>query len=562
MNRILFPYFLQLFKFKINLTFPVLFVFLFSEVSSAADVFIRVNQVGFLPGDIKTAVVMSSLDLSGREFLVYEKPFKKVIFRGSLSGSLSGEGRYRNNYRIDFSQVRKPGEYLIECSGSKSPVFAVGRDIYKGMADSLLLFFKVQRCGYTDPLLHKVCHIADATSLYYGKRAEAGKLDLTGGWHDAGDYIKFLNTTAFSTYMLLFSYEFDPVKFGFDTNRNGVADILEEAKVGLDWLLRAHVSGEKFVTQVQDLRDHEQGWRLPEDDKLAFDRPAFIGGGRNTIGIYSAVMSLAYRIWKEKLHYDEFAKKCYSAALNAYSSAAKAPDLDKSGSGMYIDSKFAGKMALGAVELYESTKDVKYLREAVSYADQAKSDYWWSWGDMNSVADYLIAKYEPRVKDYLFNNLKNFNDIKNRSIFGQAAGDSWGSNNAVMGSALQAILWKQLTGSTAFDSLMTFQRDFILGKNQWGISFIYNFGTVFSKNFHSQVGFLRNGYLPGAVAAGPISRKNLEMNKVKISDEGPLRQFQTESAVYQDNRNDYVTNEPSISTNATALFVMGYFAGK
>lgn len=554
-------------KLRINLSFFLFLALPFIYINSAENIFIRVNQVGFLPGDIKTAAVMSAGEIKGSEFIICGIQGNEALYKGYLKNGIKGEGKFRNIYIIDFSDFRTPGKYMIKCGSVSSLPFSIGRDIYNGIADSLLLFFKVQRCGYTDPFLHGVCHIADATSLVTGSLTTgvfpmAGHQDVTGGWHDAGDYVKFFNTTAFSTYMLLFSYEFDPVKFGFDSNHNAVPDILEEAKVGLDWLLRAHLPNGKFVIQVQDLRDHAQGWRLPEEDKLTFDRPAFAGGGKNTIGMYCAVMALASRLWKEKLHYDEFANKCLSEALRSYKMTSGMPEVDKSGSGMYLDSKPLGKMALGALELFETTKEGRYLKDAVIYANEAKSDYWWSYGDINSLADFRIAKYEPGIKDYLYFNLKNFNDLKNKSIFGQAASDTWGSNTAVMGAGLQAILWKRLTGKNDFDSLMTFQRDYMLGKNQWGVSFIFNIGKVFSKNFHSQVGYFRKGYLPGAVAAGPISRKKLEGYKIKTNQIDPFREFQTESSVYQDMREDYVTNEPSISTNATALFLIGYFAGK
>ncbi|MGE5401497.1 MAG: glycoside hydrolase family 9 protein [Ignavibacteriales bacterium] len=539
--------------FVLVVDFPVL---------ASQNFYFRLNQLGFLPEDIKTAVIMSRQNLSGKKYEIVEQTGKKVILSSILNNGIQGAGNFSFNYVIDFSSIRKPGKFFISCEGRKSSIFSIGGNIYDSIADSLLLFFKVQRCGYTNPLLHGVCHPADATRIINKDGPENNKIDVTGGWHDAGDYVKFLNTTAFTTYLLLFSYEFDPVKFGFDSDKNGIPDILEEAKIGLDWLLRANVNDNRFITQVQDLRDHDQGWRMPEKDQLAFDRPGFTGTGKNLTGIYTAVMSLASRIWKEKLQYNEFADKCLNTAIKVYSLRSKVPDLDKSGTGMYQDSKYAGKLALGAVELYQSTKQREYLADAIGYADQAKSDFWWSWGDINSLADYKIAKYEPRFKDYIFNNLKLFNDTKNKNVFGEAAGDSWGSNNAVLGCALQAILWKKLTGNNSFDSLTVYQRDFILGKNQWGISFIYNIGTSFSKNFHSQISFFKRGYLPGAVAAGPISRKKLESYKIEMSGKDPLKQFQTEAAVYQDIRTDYVTNEPTITTNATAVFVFGYFSGK
>ncbi|MCK7528297.1 MAG: glycoside hydrolase family 9 protein [Ignavibacteriales bacterium] len=76
-------------------------------------------------------------------------------------------------------------------------------------------------------------------------------------------------------------------KFGYDLDKNDVPDILEEAKVGLDWLLRCNVDNQTLVSQVQNESDHNIGWRLPENDSLQFDRPAFVSIGKNTIGIYS-----------------------------------------------------------------------------------------------------------------------------------------------------------------------------------------------------------------------------------------------------------------------------------
>jgi hypothetical protein len=133
---------------------------------------------------------------------------------------------------------------------------------------------------------------------------------------------------------------------------------------------------------------------------------------------------------------------------------------------------------------------------------------------------------------------------------------SWGSTNLFLGTCLQAILYKKITGSTEFDSLNIFQRDLVLGRNPWGLSFIYNIGTHFPKNLHSQIAFFNGGYLPGALTAGPapltilnkynINRKNFEHDE-----------FNSDSVKYYDDRMDYITNEPTIVGNATALFVFG-----
>ncbi len=463
-------------------------------------------------------------------------------------------GKFNFCYEIDFSDLKKDGKYFIEILDQKSYPFLIGDSLYNSVRDSLSLFFKVQRCGPTNPMLHQPCHLSDATKVIGNKDSSA--IDLTGGWHDAGDYIKFLKTTAYATYMMIFSYEFDKEKFSYDLDKNNVPDILEEAKVGLDWLLRCNFENYKLVSQVQNERDHQVGFRLPENDSLQFDRPAFVSMGKNTVGIYSATLSIAARIWKDKFYDDDFSSRCLNAAENIYSIRNDVQDIDSTYSKAYLEKSFEGKLALGAIELFITTKNESYLLDAAEYGKNAKSDYWWSFGDINSLAHYKIAQFKPEFSKYIYKNLVNSKNRIDSLLFKEGLDYSWGTTNSFLGISLQAILYKKLTGSKEFDSLNTFQRDYILGKNPWGLSFIYNIGSKFPKHLHSQVAYFYNGYLPGALSAGPapvdiinkfpIDRKNFAYDI-----------FNSDSIKYYDDVMDYITNEPTIVGNATAIFVFG-----
>jgi endoglucanase len=528
------------------------------NLKAEPEVYIRLNQLGFMPDDIKSAVILSSSDIGGKKIQIVNMAGRRVSLSCDIALSKNGYGNFPYSYRIDFSSVKEPGSYCIECGQARSFVFKIGNNIYDSVADSLLQFFRVERCGYTNPYLHKECHISDAGSIIEGKTTINKSIDVTGGWHDAGDYIKFLNTAAYATYMLLFSYEYDPSKFGFDYNKNGVPDILEEAKIGLDWMLRCQYGNGKLITQVQDLRDHDVGWRMPEDDPIGFDRPAFAGSGKNLIGIYSAVMALAARIWKEKLNYPEFAERCLREAEKLYSFRNKVHDVDSSGTGSYLDKYYLGKLALGAVELAITTGRKNYLEDAANYADSAGSDYWWSWGDINSLADYRLSAYYPKYAVYIEKNLESFNKKKNDNIFEKGAELSWGTNVTLLGIALQNILYKKITHNIKFDTLEVAQRDFILGRNPWGVSFISGCGINFARNFHSQIGFLKKK-LPGGFSAGPATKKFIDKQKIKYEGGDRYAKFQTDEMYYRDDRQDYVTNEPTLTGNATAIFVYGNY---
>lgn len=530
------------------------------NLQAEPEIYIRFNQLGYNTGDLKTAVVLSENNLEGKSISVINSKSGKKIYSEAFSKNLGSYGKFPFTYSIDFSVIKERGEYYFQYARQKTFVFKISDDVFNGLADSLLQFFKVQRCGYTDPYLHNVCHISDATSLNEGSRTIARNIDVTGGWHDAGDYVKFLNTTSFATYMLLFSYDFDPVKFGFDNNKNGIPDILEEAKIGLDWMLRCYYDNNKLVTQVQDLRDHDVGWRMPEEDQLGYDRPAFVGIGKNLIGIYSATMALASRIWKEKLRYPDFSNQCISAAENIYSIRNKVVDVDSSGSGQYLDKSYEGKLALGAAELYITTLKSSYLNDASTYADSANSDFWWSWGNINSLAHYRIAKYIPRFAVYIKNNLELFNKNMYNNLFGKGTDISWGTNVTLLGISLQNILYKKLTMDNKYDSVATIQRDFILGRNSWGVSFISNAGKNFTKNFHHQIAD-KKGRLPGGFAAGPAKKEFVDKYNLSFSKPDKYAIFQTNDDYYRDDKVDYITNEPTITGNATAIFVFGNLSG-
>ncbi|GJQ64020.1 MAG: hypothetical protein SCALA702_30730 [Melioribacteraceae bacterium] len=524
------------------------------------DSHIRVSQVGYLKDDIKTGVVLSKLRLDNKKFEVIDVSTGKASLTGNLEKNKFEHTNFKFSYKFDFTRLDKQGKYIVKIGDAASYPFEIGDDFFADVVDTLMQFYKIQRCGYTNPEWHEVCHIADATSLIFNGRTLDKQVDVTGGWHDAADYIKFFNTTAYTTYLLLFAYEHDNQKFGFDLDKNGAPDILEEAKIGLDWLIRADYREKRFITQVQDLRDHEVGWRMPEDDPLAFDRPGFTGIGKNLIGIYSATMASAARVWKSRFGNEEYAAECLRRAEQKFSIINEVDDIDSSGTGMYLDNKWEGKAALGAIELYITTGDSKYLTDAKLLGNLANSDYWWSWGNINSLAHYKIALHDESFTKYIKNNLIHFNNTRNSNIFEEGAAYSWGTNNTLMGISLQVILYESLTGDNSFDSLLVSQRDYVLGKNPWGLSFIHGIGAKYSENFHHQVAHFMDGHLPGGFAAGPVTREFLDAYNIPFEGADQYIEFQTDSSYYRDDKMDYVSNEPTITANATAIFVMGHYS--
>lgn len=545
---------LDFFSFKVIIIAIISIAFQSCFASSKTQIYFRFNQLGFKPNEMKTGVLFSEQEITSKSVKLMQKG-SGVISEINIYPFNSSWGRFKHFYNFDFTSFNKNGEYYFEIDGHRSQGFSISEKVYNGLLDSLLKFFKVQRCGPTNPILHEVCHIYDSPYII-GDSTFQGTVDVTGGWHDAGDYIKFLSTTAYSTYLMLLAYELSPNVFEFDNDKSGAPDILEEAKVGIDWMLRANYEGAKLITQVQDLRDHDFGWRLPENDQLKYDRPAFYGMGKNQVGIYSAVMALASKIWKSRFNEIEFGNKCLNAAMSVYNQKDSVPDVDSSYTGVYKELNWKGKLSLGAIELFNTTGDKKYYNDAVYYANRAGSDYWWSWGDINAIAHFRLAKYDKTFSQFLLNNLNGFLSNSRSSIFGEPTAFTWGTTNTFLGVTLTALLYKDLEDSDAYDTLIFSPKDYILGKNPWGISFIYKVGNNYVKNLHSQVAYFNNGYLPGAISAGPAPISILNNYKIERTNLSTER-FNTTDVKFYDDRNDYITNEPTIVTNATALIVFG-----
>src|SRR5206468_11168407 len=144
------------------------------------------------------------------------------------------------SYRLNFTAFHKPGKYFLKAGTATSPSFVIGQQVYKGAADFCLRYMRQQRSGF-NPFLKDSCHTHDGYTVY-GPMPDSSFVDVSGGWHDASDYLQYSTTSANATYHLLMAYRDFPKSFtdnklanGLD-GKNGLLDILDEAKWGLDWL--------------------------------------------------------------------------------------------------------------------------------------------------------------------------------------------------------------------------------------------------------------------------------------------------------------------------------------
>jgi len=133
--------------------------------------------------------------------------------------------RWGQIWRADFSQFNTPGSYQIETDWQVSPPFAIGDHVYDRIIAGYLGFLRAQRCGCAVFGVHEACHLDDGILDTDGSAVPA-----TGGWHDAGDFRKWLAFTLYHVEALLTLRE----KLGDDLHRRGLApdSLLDEVSWG------------------------------------------------------------------------------------------------------------------------------------------------------------------------------------------------------------------------------------------------------------------------------------------------------------------------------------------
>ncbi len=544
--------------FRLDRLFSMLIISitLCSTLPANAQVLFRVNQVGYRSDDSKNAVIMSTELLKDLNYRIIGIS-GQIVHQGRLIRLIDPVCSYYL-YSLDFSKIFKPGQFNIAIGSDISPPVNIGNGLYKPEISKALDFFKAQRCGNTSPSFHKSCHLSDATILVSGPD-EGQALNLTGGWHDAGDYTKFLNTTAYSAYLMMLSYEIQPEAFN-DKDVNGTPDILDEARIGLDWCMKAHYSPNQLVIQVQNKNDQTVGWRMPEDDPLAGKRPGYDKPSKAHCGIAAAALALGGYIFKKRGDI-EYGERCLQHATQLYELAGRNIPISSCGpDSVYYDKTTWDNLALAAIELYRTTGDVKYLNDAKSHLEAQETVHWVSWGDLSGLALARTAPYNQESLDSLNSQLSYFDDLSKMETFGYPLESyPWGSASIQAGIAMLAVLHHNITGTGKFLPLAIKQRDFLLGMNSHGVSFISGVGLDFPRRLHHQISRIQDIVIPGGFAAGFVNVEMFQNSKIVLDGRDRFQEFQNGIYVYHDDYNDYLTNEASISNNAQLLLALTWF---
>lgn len=564
---------------------------------------IRINQLGYTPDSKKVAVlVCKNLRTSPASFTVHNSLTDEIVYRSFDLKSYSEYGPFVSTFRLDFSIFNKEGSFYLLIDSTRSPAFRIAPTIYDGTADFLLNYMRQQRSGY-NPYLKDSCHSQDGFIIYH-PTLDSTHINVSGGWHDASDYLQYVTTSATAIYQMMFAYQQHPNAFSdlYDKDghagKNGIPDILDEAKWGLDWLVKMNPQPEMFFNQIADDRDH-RGFRLPTEDTVNYgrgkERPVYFINGKpqgiyqhknRTTGVASTVakFSSSFALGSELLnqYYPDFTLLLKEKSIDAYDFAKKFPGVSQTAPCgapyFYEEENWVDDMQLASAQLYSNSGRNDYLSDAVTFGNQEPTTPWlgadtarhYEWFPFVNLGHYLIAKNSKNnFKEFVTHLREGIEKIYQRgksNAFQFGIPFIWCSNNYVSSFLTQLYLYRSLTNDNRYLEMESSLRDWLFGCNPWGTSMIYglpSFGDT-PTDPHSAFTHVYNYPINGGLIDGPVRASIFNQHKryIRLTKTDPYAEFQSDIAVYHDDWGDYTNNEPTMDGTASLTMYLSSLESK
>ena len=560
---------------------------------------IRINQLGYLPKNKKVAVWVTKTEKEIKKFTLVDQATHKTVFTANAGKAFAAYGPFSKGYRLDFSKFSKNGDYYILADdGTKSPSFKINPEVYKGTSDFALRYMRQQRTLF-NPFLQDSCHTHDGFTMYAGSVGlpDSTRVDVAGGWHDASDYLQYATTSANATYHLLAAYRDFPDVFsdeklanGLD-GKNGTPDVLDEAKWGLDWLLKMHPQPHIMFNQIADDRDHTK-MRLPGQDSIygrGHERPVYFIDGRpqqrgkfmnNTTGTSStaakfvSAFGLGYQLLKEKnLQYADLLKEKASTAYQyAYIKPGVTQTVSVKSPYIYAEDNWVDDMELAEASMFHLNKNPEHLQKALDFARQEKITPWMERDTANHYQYYpfinlghfeLAKSADPKVKKealkYYKQGIEAVHSRAKENMFLRGVPFIWCSNNLTTSFAIQCLWYRETSGDKQFEELEQANLDWLFGVNPWGTSMVFGLPSHGDTptDPHSAFTYLHNYPIDGGLVDGPVY-STIYSNLIGIQLYKPdgYAPFQSELAVYHDDFGDYSTNEPTMDGTASLIYLL------
>jgi len=547
-------------------------------VAAAPTTDIKVDQVGYLPQARKLAFVVTNQTVS--EFLLRKADDSSIVFRGRLSAARGDVDSGDQIQLADFSQFKTEGRFYVEVPGvGTSWSFSIDASVYGRAFYLTMRSFYGQRCGTAVDLgpefpgfNHASCH---ANGAYHSSSGKTGPHVSTKGWHDAGDYGRYVVNSGIATGELLWTFELysnklKNVTLDIPESHNSIPDVLDEIRWNLDWLLT--MQDDDGGVWPKQTSERFADFVMPEDDALV---SYVIGTGEEpykssaATADFAAVMAIAARVYKS---FDaSYAKQCLTAAEKAWHWLEMNPSVtfrNPTGvlTGEYGDRDPRDEILWAAAELWRTTKTAEYERYFLSHytehaAANAAAPPSWPRVGLLALWTYMLdrAANKQAARAIRESSLTLADEIVARTATAgyrnSLTGKDyvWGSNGVVANYAVQLLMANRVKPDKRYVEAALDNLHYLFGRNTFSLSWVTQLGENSFRHPHhrpSQADANSQPW-PGLLSGGP-NRSRQDPAMRKLPNLPPAK-------MYLDEWESYASNEIAINWNAPLVFVLAAF---
>jgi endoglucanase len=458
------------------------------------------NQSGYLPDGEKIASVRAE-NGPDRSFQIYSEQTGGSVFQGQMTAPAMDAASGDRVALADFTPVTAPGIYRLVTKDIRSEPFPVGKDVYLNPLKLSMRAFYGQRCGCAvdlgDGYRHATCHQAGA---YHPSSGRTGAVPNHGGWHDAGDYGRYIVNSGITTGTLLWAWELYPrdlrsLSLRIPESGGKLPDYLAEIRWNLEWMLSLQDSD----GGVWHKQTSEQfcGFIMPEDDHLT---SYIIGTGASPYKTtaattdFAAVMAIAARCYHA---YDSaFFERCLAAATQAWSWAVAHPQVTFAnppgiGTGAYGDTHCNDEILWASAELWRTTGDAQYEQAFLSGSKALPLETAIAaptWSNVAPLAYWTYALAEQKGNGTMRSRIHAQTTAAAQSLlarwrssgYGNTLAPTdyvWGSNGVAANQSLLLLMANYFAPEAQLMEAALGNLHYLLGRNCFGVSWVTQVGT-------------------------------------------------------------------------------------
>ncbi|HPT25740.1 MAG TPA: glycoside hydrolase family 9 protein [Bryobacteraceae bacterium] len=310
---------------------------------------IALNHLGFLPDARKILVFRAPAGSQPSMFTARDIGSPPQPF--SIASALKRvSGDFGDCLIGDFSNLKREAMYQISVDGERSVPFFIRSDVWRRTLPKAVSFHTAERCGIAVPNVHQACHLDDA------RRRDNGEyIDMTGGWHDAGDLRKWMTATMTNGFGLL--YLARHLGKQWDQGGSGVKTLLEEARWGNRYFLKMQDTDGRVFADVAGGVNGDNSDNHWTDNVAGNNDDRYVNTAKNPAVqcMFTALQALAAQEYRS---YDpSFGQQCLAAGVRCWKANPR--------EGATCD---LGWWLIAATELSRATKDPDYAAEAARLA--------------------------------------------------------------------------------------------------------------------------------------------------------------------------------------------------